>query len=45
MDLRETGQEVVGWMHMAQDRDKWRDLMNMVMNLSFSRRILLNGIS
>jgi hypothetical protein len=32
MDLRETGWEGVDWMHLAQDRDMWRALVNMVMN-------------
>jgi hypothetical protein len=31
MNLREIGWEVVGWMHLAQDRDQWR-LLNTVMN-------------
>jgi len=32
MDLREVG--VVGdWMELAQDRDRWRALVNTVMNL------------
>jgi hypothetical protein len=25
MDLREVGWEGVDWMHLAQDRDQWRD--------------------
>jgi len=33
MDLRETGWEGVDWMHLAQDRDQWWTLVNMVMNL------------
>jgi len=33
MDLREIGWEVVDWMHLAQDRDQWWALVNMVMNL------------
>jgi hypothetical protein len=28
MDLRETGREGVDWMHLAQDRDQWRALVN-----------------
>jgi hypothetical protein len=32
MNLRETGQEVVGWMHVAQDRDKWWALVNIVVD-------------
>jgi hypothetical protein len=33
MDLREIGQEGVDWIYLAQDRDQWWDLVNIVMNL------------
>jgi hypothetical protein len=33
LDLREIRWEVVDWIHVTQDRDKWRALVNMVMNL------------
>jgi hypothetical protein len=33
MDLRETGWEVVDWIHLAQDGDQWRDVVKTVMNL------------
>jgi hypothetical protein len=33
MDLREIGFGDVGRIHWAQDRDRWRALVNMVMNL------------
>jgi hypothetical protein len=33
MDLRETGWGGVEWIHLAQDRDLWRALVNAVMNL------------
>jgi hypothetical protein len=33
MDLREIGWGSVGWNHLAQDRDRKRGLVNMVMNL------------
>jgi hypothetical protein len=33
MDLREIVWEAVDWMHLAQDRDKWRAFLNTVMNL------------
>jgi len=33
MDLREMGSEVVNWIHLTQDRDQWRTLVNTVMNL------------
>jgi hypothetical protein len=32
MDFKETGWESVDWIHMAQDRDQWWDLVNMVTN-------------
>jgi hypothetical protein len=33
MDLREIGWESVDWIQLAQDRDRWRALVNTVMNL------------
>jgi hypothetical protein len=33
MDLRETGWGGVEWIHLAQDRDRWRAVVNAVMNL------------
>jgi hypothetical protein len=33
MDLRETGFGDVDWIHLDQDRDRWRALVNTVMNL------------
>jgi hypothetical protein len=33
MDLREIGWDGVDWIDLAQDRDQWRVLVNMVMNL------------
>jgi hypothetical protein len=33
MYLREILQEGVDWMHLAEDRDQWWTLVNMVMNL------------
>jgi hypothetical protein len=33
MDLREIGFEGVDWIHLAQDRDRWRALVNTVLNL------------
>jgi hypothetical protein len=35
MNLRKIGWEGVEWMHVAQDRDQWRALVNTVMNLRF----------
>jgi hypothetical protein len=33
MDLREIGWRSVDWVQVAQDRDRWRALVNTVMNL------------
>jgi hypothetical protein len=32
MDLREIGFGGIGWIDLAQDRDQWRALVNMVVN-------------
>jgi hypothetical protein len=36
MDLREIGFGDVDWIHWAQDKDRWRALVNRVMNLRVS---------
>jgi hypothetical protein len=33
MYLRELGWDGVDWMHLAQDRDQWRAVVNVVKNL------------
>jgi hypothetical protein len=33
MDLREVGWRGMDWINLAQDRDRWRALVNEVMNL------------
>jgi hypothetical protein len=33
MDLKEIGREGVDWIHLSQDRDQWRAVVNTVMNL------------
>jgi hypothetical protein len=33
MDLREIGWDGMDWIDLAQDREQWRALVNMVMNL------------
>jgi hypothetical protein len=32
MDLREIGLDGVDWIDLAQERDKWKGLVNMAMN-------------
>ena len=33
MDLQEVGWGYIGWIRLAQDRDRWRTLVSAVMNL------------
>jgi hypothetical protein len=40
MDLQKVGMGEMDWMDLAQDMDRWRALMNAVMNL----RIALKGV-
>jgi hypothetical protein len=35
MDLRDTGWGGLEWIHLAQNRDRWRAVVNAVMNLRF----------
>lgn len=33
VDLKSVGWEDMGWIHVAQDQDKWQVLVNLIMNL------------
>jgi hypothetical protein len=43
MDLREIGWVGMDWIDLAQDRDQWRALVNMVMNLRVPLKMLRNS--
>jgi hypothetical protein len=36
MELREIGSDGMDWIDLAQDRDQWRALVNMIINLRVS---------
>jgi hypothetical protein len=40
IDLREIGWEVVDWIHLAQNRDQWRTVVNTVMNLRVPQKVV-----
>jgi hypothetical protein len=39
MDFKEKGWENVDWIHLAQDRNQWWALVNMVMSLQVIYRV------
>jgi len=38
MDLREIGFKGMDWIHLTQDRNQWRAVMNTVMNLQVPQK-------
>jgi hypothetical protein len=38
VDHREIGWDGVDWMHLVQDRDQWRAIVNTVMNLRVQKK-------
>jgi hypothetical protein len=44
MDLVEVGWGDVDWIGLAQDRDKWRALVNAVMNLRFPQLVTSRAV-
>jgi len=43
-DLMEIGWEGVDWIHVAQDRDQWRAVVNTVINLPFPYKASKEGL-
>jgi hypothetical protein len=39
MDIKEMEREDVEWVYLAQDRDHWRDLVNIAMNLRVPQKV------
>jgi hypothetical protein len=42
VDVKEIGWEGVEWIHLAQDRDQWRILVNEIMNFGFHKRWVIS---
>jgi hypothetical protein len=38
LGLKETGREIVDWIHLAQVRDEWQAVVNTVMNLRIPQK-------
>jgi hypothetical protein len=36
IDVQEVGCEVMDWIQLAQDKDRWRELVNVVINFQVS---------
>jgi hypothetical protein len=45
MDLREIGWRFVEWIHLAQDRDRWRAVVNTVITFGFWRHVVSQLVS
>jgi hypothetical protein len=39
MDIKEIGWKCLDWIHLAQGRDHWQALVNMVINLRVSQKV------
>ena len=39
IDLLDVGWESIGWINLAQNRDRWRALVNAVMNLRVPQKV------
>jgi len=39
MNIRERGCDVVDWIHLSQNRDRWRAIVNTVMNLRVPQKV------
>jgi hypothetical protein len=37
LDLRDTGWGDMNWIHLAEDEDQWRALVNMVITFEFNK--------
>ena len=45
VDLQEVGGACGDWMELAQDRDRWRVLVSMVMNIRVSKMRGISGLA
>jgi hypothetical protein len=45
MDLKEIGKESIDWIHLTQDANQWRDVVNTVTNVRVPHNLKLSNFA